>query len=173
MATLDISQINFFMPVFSFLFVFLIVYAILLKTKVIGEDKFFLIFISFIMGIIFMSFSSAELYVRTIIPWFIVLLIVVFLVLVLVMFSTKEADKIFTKSFGWVLVVILILIFLFSAINVFNPIFHPDKGIIMGGSSESSFSQILNFFIYSKWAGSILLLIIAGLVAFVITRTKK
>ena len=39
--------------------------------------------ISFIVAVIFMSFSSLELYVQTILPWFIVLLIVVFLVLMI------------------------------------------------------------------------------------------
>ena len=167
---IDISQINFFMPVFSFLFVSLVVYAILLKSKVIGEDKFFLIFIAFIMGIIFMSFSSLEQYVRTIVPWFIVMTIIVFLVLVLVTFSTKDADKIFNKTFGWAIVVVLIIVFIIAAINVFNPVFHPETGLTSGTGGEGTFSEIYNFIFYSKYAGSILLLVIAAVVAFAITR---
>ena len=66
---IDVSGINFFMPVFSFLFVFVIVYAILAKTKILGDNKFVNLVIGFIMAIIFMSFSSTELYVETIIPW--------------------------------------------------------------------------------------------------------
>ena len=38
-------------------------------------------FVSLIMAVIFMSFSSLDLYVRTIIPWFIALFVCVFLVL--------------------------------------------------------------------------------------------
>ncbi len=78
---LDISGLNFFMPVFSFLFVSLIVYLILFKTKILGEGKFLLLLVSFIMAIIFLSFSSLELYVQTIVPWFVVLLISVFLII--------------------------------------------------------------------------------------------
>jgi len=74
---IDISGLYFFMPVFSFLFVFMIVWAVLAKTKLLGEAGFINFFVSFIMAIIFMSFSSLDLYVRTIIPWFVVLFIMV------------------------------------------------------------------------------------------------
>ena len=55
---IDISGIYFFMPVFSFLFVFLIVYAILARTKILGDSGFVNLLVSFIISIIFMSFSS-------------------------------------------------------------------------------------------------------------------
>jgi len=104
---IDISGIYFFMPVFSFLFVFLITYSILAKTEILGSSGFVNFFLSFIMAIIFMSFSSLDLYVQTIIPWFIVLFIIVFLVLLIAGLSTKDLSKIMTTSFAWVVIVIL------------------------------------------------------------------
>ncbi len=165
---IDISGLNFFMPVFSFLFVTLIVYLILLKTKILGESKFLLVLISFIMAIVFMSFSSLELYVQTIIPWFIVLFVVVLLVLLVAGLSTKSLDKIMTPAFAWVVVGVLIVIFLIAAVKVFNPVFHPDL-IVASGEGTSLLEQIKGY-LDGGAVGSILLLVIAGVVAWVVTR---
>ena len=165
---LDLSGILFFMPVFSFLFVFVVIFALLAKTKIIGESKFVLLLVSFIISIVFMSFSSAELYVRTIIPWFVVLMVVVVLVLLIAMFSTKAWDKIMTPAFAWVVVIILVIIFLVSAIYVFNPVFHPDLGISSG--QGTSMMEQMRLWLDGGFAGSILLLIIAVIVAWVITK---
>ena len=167
---LDISGISFFMPVFSFLFVFLVVYALLLKSRVLGDTPFYLI-ISFIVAVIFMSFSSLELYVRTILPWFIVVVVIAFVVLVVAGISTKNLDWIMGSKLGWVLIIILIIIFLIAAIKVFNPVFHPDL-IISGGQDGGPgiVDQARDFFGSSKWAGTIILLIVAGLVGWFITK---
>jgi hypothetical protein len=172
MAEINIAGLYFFMPVFSFLFVFLIVYAILLKTKILGEGKFVIALISFVIAIIFMSFSTANFstdqYVRTIVPWFAVLLVCVFLVLVLAGLSTKDLGGIMNNKFAWVVIAILIIIFVLAAIRVFNPVFHPEYGITSGDRPQV-LSQIANLFNNSV-GGSILLLIIAIIVAWVITR---
>jgi len=165
---LNISGFLFFMPVFSFLFVFLIIFALLTKTKIIGESKFILVLISFIISIIFMSFSSAELYVRTILPWFVVLMVIVFLVLMIAMFSTKAWDKIFTPAFAWVIVGILILMFLIAAIYVFNPVLHSDLGVT-SGQGTSMIEQIRNY-LDGGVAGSLLLLVVAIIVAWIVTK---
>ena len=130
---IDITGIYFFMPVFSFLFVVFIVYAILAKSKILGESGFVNVLVSFIMAIIFMSFSSLDLYVQTIIPWFVVLVVCVFLVLLIVGFSSGGITKILSnKAVGWIIIAILLVIFLIAAIKVFNPVFHPDLGITSG-----------------------------------------
>ena len=165
---IDISGIFFFMPVFSFLFVFLIVYAVLARTKLLGDSGFVNFFVSFIMAIIFMSFSSLDLYVQTIIPWFIVLFVMVFLVLLVAGLSTKELSKIMTTKFAWVIIVILIIIFLIAAIKVFNPVFHPDL-IVTSGEGISLVEQI-NYLAGGRVFGTVLLIIIAGIVSWVLTR---
>jgi len=167
---LDITGIYFFMHVFSFLFVFVVVYAILAKTKVLGEQKVNLI-VSFVMAIIFMNFSSMQLYVETMLPWFIVFVICLFLVLVIMAFSTKDVGKMMTPAFAWIMVAILVVIFLISAIKVFNPVFHPEYGITSGNSPQI-ISQIRSVFDNSA-SGSILLLIVAAVVTWVLVRKGK
>jgi hypothetical protein len=163
---IDISGLYFFMPVFSFLFVFVIIYALLAKSKIIGESKGVLILISLIIAIVFMSFSSMELYVQTIIPWVVVLTIVIFFVLMLGMFTSK--DWVPKSWLGWIVVAVLILIFLIAAIRVFNPVLHPDLGITSG--QGTSFIEQVRGYLGGGIAGSVLLLIIAGIVAWVITK---
>jgi len=166
---LNISGIYFFMPIFSFLFVFVVVYAVLNKTKVLGEQKINIL-VSLVMAIIFMNFSSMQLYVETIVPWFIVLLICLFLVLVLMAFSTKKLDDVLKPWFAWVFVAILVVIFLISAIRVFNPVFHPEYGIV-SGSHPQVISQIRHLF-DTQVGGSILLLVAAVIVTFVLVKAK-
>jgi len=167
---LNITGIYFFMPVFSFLFVFVVVYAILAKTKVLGEQKVNLI-VSFVMAIIFMNFSSMQLYVETMLPWFVVFVICLFLVLIIMAFSTIDVGKMMTPAFAWVMVAILVVIFLISAIKVFNPVFHPEYGIT-SGSSPQIISQIRSVFDNST-SGSVLLLIVAAVVTWVLVRKGK
>jgi hypothetical protein len=168
-GVIDVSGINFFMPIFSFLFVFIVIYAILFKTKVLGDNKFVNSLVSFIISIIFLSFSSMETYVRNIIPWFAVLVVILFLVLMVMMFSTKKYEDMMTKGFAWFVVAIFIIVFLIVAINVFNPVFHQDR-ILVSGDNPQVISQLIYFIFYSNWAGTILLLIIAAVVAWVITK---
>ena len=166
---IDISGIYFFMPVFSFFFVFLIVWAVLAKTKLLGDTGFVNLFVSFIMAIIFMSFSSLDLYVRTIIPWFVVLLIMVFLVLLIAGLSTKDLAKIMSTKFAWAVIVILLIIFLVAAVKVFNPVLHPDL-IITSGEGTSLVEQI-RYAAGGSAFGTILLIIIAGIVSFVLSKS--
>lgn len=168
---IDLSAINFFTPIASFLFVFVVVYAILIKTEILGSNKGMNALIGFVMAVVFVSFSSLGTYVNNIIPWFIVLLVILFFILLVAKFTTKDFDKMMTKGFAWVVVIIFIIVFLIVAINVFNPVFHPDKILAQSSDSEPhAISQLIYFLFYSQWAGVVLLLIIAAIVAWYVTK---
>jgi len=168
---LEIGGLYFFMPVFSFLFVFLVVFGVLTKTKVLGGAAAANVIVSFIVAVIFMSFSSLELYVRSVLPWLITLVIIVVIVLVIAGVTTKDLGWIMKPGIGWVIVVIVVIVFFVAAIKVFNPVFHPDLVITEGEEGGVTImEQFKDFFGTSKWAGSILLLIIAILVGWFIMR---
>jgi hypothetical protein len=86
-------------------------------------------------------------------------------------FSTKDVGKMMTPAFAWIMVAILVVIFLISAIKVFNPVFHPEYGITSGNSPQI-ISQIRSVFDNSA-SGSILLLIVAAVVTWVLVRKGK
>lgn len=166
MPTIDVSGLTFFMPVFSFLLVTFIVYAILLATKILGDNKLFLGLVSVILGVVFICFSSLELYVRTVTPWVAVLIVVVFFVLLVGGFAGGKVDWIAKTWFGILVIILVVIIFLIAAIKVFNPVLHPDLIITGGEDGPGIIVQLEDFFNGGRWLGSILILIVAVLVVW-------
>jgi len=156
---LDISGLSYFMPIFGFLFVFVIVYALLLKTKLLGENMFVNLIISFIVAIIFSVTASAQTYVQQVAPWFAVLMIALFFVLIIIGLSQQKISDIMKPGFVWVFIVLLILVFLISAIKVFPNAFGHAWWDVVGFVT-----------VQARIAGAIILLIIAGIAAWIITR---
>ena len=69
------------LPIMAFMFVFLVIYALLAKTEILGGNTFIHFFVSFIIAIVFaMSPTATEFTIMTI-PWIAVLLVVVLLIL--------------------------------------------------------------------------------------------
>ena len=167
---IDISGIFFFMPVISFLFVFLIVWSILVKSKILGDAPWVNLFVGLIMATIFMSFSSLDLYVRTVIPWFVVLFVCVFLVMLLTGLAAGDITKFMGNWLGWVSIIILVVIFLISAIKVFNPVFHPDLLITTG--EGTSLIQQIRYGADGTVFGTLFLIVIAAIVSWVLIKFR-
>jgi len=153
---IDLSGLEFFMPIFGFLFVFAIVYALLAKTGLLGGSKFINVLISFIVAIIFATVGSAQEYVQTVTPWFVILVVVLFFILLIVGMSGHAVTDIIGKRFVWIFIAALILIFLVSATRVFAPIWLDVQDFI---SNEG------------RIVGGVLLLIVAALAAWVLTKS--
>lgn len=152
---IDISGLNYFMPLFGFLFVFVIVLALLIKTKILGDNKFINILVGFIIAIIFATMTSVRGYVQAVTPWFAVLVIALFFILVIVGLSQQKIEDFVKPWFVWVFVIVLILIFLISAIKVF----------------PFTFSDITDFITTeARIVGAVILLIVAALAAWVIAK---
>ncbi|MEK6890582.1 MAG: hypothetical protein AABX03_00425 [Nanoarchaeota archaeon] len=169
---LDVSGLSYFMSIFGFLFVFLVMYAILVKTNILGESPFINSFVSFVFAIIFVVFSPAVKYVQTIVPWVAILVICLFFVLVIVGFSQKDMSSFMKPGLAWVFIILLAIIFLVSAIVVFNPFLKPYLPGSSGGGDPFLLS-IKNFAYSDKVLGAVLLLIIAALTSWFITKKAK
>ena len=169
---LDFSWLGYYMSFFGFMLVFLVMYSILAKTKILGDSSFMNFFVSFIFAIIFVAFSPGIDYVQTVLPWFSILIICLFMVLILIGFSQKKMDDFMKPWLAWVAIVILVIIFLISAIVVFNPVIKP---YLPGQSSASgdTFLLVVVGFIYSeKFLGAVLLIIIAAATSWIIAKGK-
>ena len=155
---IDLTWLSYYVPIFGFLFVFTMIFAVLAKTKILGESPFVNLLISFIFGIIFVTFVPGVIYVQTIIPWFVILMISLFFLLMIVGFSQKEIDSFMKPWITWLFIGLLVVMFLWSAIVVFNPFF---QGYI-------------NNLIYSeRFFGAALLFIVALLASWILTRSVK
>ena len=168
----DLTAITYFAPIAAFLIVFAVVFAILLKTKILGEHKLGLLIISFIIATLFISAAGAVTFIRTIIPWFAVLVITLVFLLMVTGLIGKPAEFM-NKGIGVAFVIILGLVFLVSGFFIFSYLitpYLPGPGFGIGGDPKTlAFADWL----YSpRVAGAILLVIISVAVSWVLVKTK-
>jgi len=120
MATfLDISILSHFVSVFTFLLVFVIIFGLLEVFKVFGEGRKGLhALIAACIGFIFIFSSGVTTVIQTFMPWFTILILVIFFILFAVrMFGVSQKDISSAITEGSVMTWILIftvLILLFS-----------------------------------------------------------
>jgi len=151
----DVSGFESLLPIFGFLLIFIVVYASLNKTKILGESEFVQLFTAFLVSIIFILAVQPRDYILNIIPWFAILIIVMFLILAFTGFVGGLEG--WGKGIGKGLVVVMLIIFLIIAYFVFSLVISP---II---------SEIGN---YPKVVGAVVLLVISAVVSWVLVKSK-
>ncbi|HLC53095.1 MAG TPA: hypothetical protein VJK03_00990 [Candidatus Nanoarchaeia archaeon] len=126
----DLTSVSDFLPLLSFLVVFVLVFAVLVKTKVV-ENTFFQLFIAFLLATMFITASGARTYIENIVPWFAVLLVCLFFVLALTGFVGKDVEFM-NKGVGILFIIGLILVFLISAGIIFSSTLQPYYEMLAG-----------------------------------------
>ncbi len=150
--------------VLPFLLIFFIAFAILEKTKVLGENKQLNALLSFVLGLIFVGAVFPKLVVANLILFLTVSLVVVFVVLLLWGFIAGEEGLKFTnfsKGLKGVIAVVIILsvvIFLLSITGIFP--------------------GLIDFLFHQSWSGSfwtnfLFVIVIAAAIALVLKGSKK
>lgn len=150
----SVSVIGYFVPIFAFLLVFVVVYALLKKTEVVGGNEPIMLFISFILASFFIVEASLVDFVKFSSAWFGAGVVALFFLLVVLAFLPgKDPLGFLTKNdwFSWFMLGLIMLFFIVSAAYVFNWVL--DWGMI-------------NDWFSSDWFGMILLLVIAGVVSW-------
>lgn len=148
--------------VYPFLLIFFIVFAVLEKTKVLGDDKKQLnALLAFVIGLIFVGAVFPKLFVSNMILFLTVALVVVFVVLLLWGFiaSGKEGFEISKglKTFLMIVLGIAVVIAVFWATGV--------GGSFFDFLFNSSWSNVF-------WTNFLFLVVIAAALALVIGKTK-
>lgn len=166
----DLSGFSYFVPIFSFLLVTVVIYALLNKLKILGDSETVSLFVAFIIAIIFVSVISVRQVVENVIPWFAVLIIAIFFIFVILGFSQGKFEKA-PVWLMWTFVVIIVGIFLVSLMKVFSTVIYP---YLPGtGSPSDPFLAKLKEFVYSsRFLGAVLLLIIAAITARILIKSK-
>ena len=134
-------------------------YALLAKLKLLGEQKYIHLLISFIIAIIFVAFTSTREIVIKATPWAAVLLVLVFFIMILVGFTQKKMDDVIGPWLGWVVIILLVLIFLIIFMKVLG------YNIL---NFLGDFNNIVQD--YPKIFGALAILVVAALASWVITR---
>lgn len=159
---IDISGISYFAPVAAFLVVFLIVFAMLNKTKLIGENAWVQLFLSLLIATIFISGAGVRDYVLTITPWFAVFVVSLFFILFIIGFVGKPVEFL-TKGIGVMFVIALIIVFLISGFVIFSEYLIP---FLPGGRVGQDIYGTRVF-------GALVLLLISAAVSWVLVRKEK
>jgi len=174
MAT-DSTQIFLQYPIFSrfllpFFLVFFILYAILEKTKILGgENHKINALVSFIIGLIFVTFLSPTLILNNLVLFLSIAMVIVLIVLMIWGFLSGDAEmKILTEK-GWMkitLFVIVIIAIVLGALWAF------------GISLPTLGSNLISFLFRQSWSGSfwtnaLFAVMIAIALALVIGRAAK
>lgn len=163
----DVSAITYFAPILAFFVVFLVVFAVLYKSKIIGESKWVILFVSFVIASLFISAAGVRRYVEVVTPWFGALLVSLFFLLVLIGLVGGKAESL-QGGLRTFFVIVGILIFLISGVVVFSDTLAP----WLPGSAES-YGNPVSYWLYSPPAiGALLLLIITAAVSWVLMKAK-
>lgn len=141
---LDISLLEYFLPVFTFLFVFVVLYAVLDKFKLIGDNKGVKLLAAFSVSILFLFSSDALNLINFITPWFIVFVVIAMFLIALFMFiGVKEEALVKRVGSGeviWPIIIISIILLIVALVHVFGEYQSPYKT----GSTEETVKQTVS-----------------------------
>jgi hypothetical protein len=173
MAQVDLSGIEYFVPLIGFILVFVIIYAVLNKTKVF-ENLWLELFISFLVSTLFISVIGPLEYIQAITPWFAILLVSLFFILVLTGFVGDKDDAL-KKLIGQVFVYILLLVFLVAAFFVFSSMITPyiPGSAYYGSGANKDFLKLISWTYESKTAGAFWLILVSALASWILVRSSK
>ncbi len=153
-SEVPLSAIGYFMPIFAFLLVFIVIFAILKKTDILGDNSAVSVFISFIISSFFVVEASLVEFIQFNSAWFAVGTVSLFFIITLVAFLPwKEPFEFMVKGnwFSWVILGIIAAFFVVSSAYVFN-------WVVDWGMVQEWFN--------TEWFGMILLLLIAAVVSW-------
>lgn len=161
------SSLVFIMPLLAFLFIFIVSFALFSKTKILGGSEVTNVLISFLISIIFVVNPPATKFTLATIPWIAVLMVVLlFILLILTFVKGNIEDIVKSKIVALILVAAVLLVFLGAAVNVFGPLIN----VVSSGSLEPIQNTALELFLSPAVLGAIVLVIIAGITYYFLTK---
>jgi hypothetical protein len=166
----DLAGFSYFAPILAFLIVFIIMFALLHKTKLLGEVVWFNLFISLFVAAIFVSAAGVRDYVLTITPWFGALVVSLFFILFIVGFAGKDVEFLH-KGIGIFFVIVLILVFLVSGFIVFSDVLLPYLPGSSGAGADPGVFSLTREIYGTRVFGAILLVAISAVVSWVLVRS--
>ncbi|PIN89139.1 hypothetical protein COU60_04715 [Candidatus Pacearchaeota archaeon CG10_big_fil_rev_8_21_14_0_10_34_76] len=167
----DVGGLGFLAPVLAFLIVAIILGALLKKTEILGNNPWTSLIVALGISAIFVSVASIRSLVLDVIPWFAVLLLMLFFLLVLTAFMGKS-DMI-GKKLGWFFIIAMIVIFFVVGINVFAGSILPYlPGPTFGFGGEPKYLIFFDWFYSPRISGAFWLIVSAIVTGWVLVKSK-
>ncbi len=116
-SPLDVGLLSKFSIIFSMLFIFAIVYAVLQYTKLLGDNRGLNSIIALVTALMLLFAPNVAAVITVMIPWFILILVFILLIYMLFRFmGASEADMTHVlkeyKTIIWVTIVLAVIIFI-------------------------------------------------------------
>lgn len=155
---ISLAPFEIFMPLVAFLFIFVLVFALLKKTALLGSDGVN-VFISFLVSIIFIVNVQLVDFVKLSTSWVVVFVVCLFFIL-FVSSIVKAPEEVLTKNknVAWIIIGLVVILLIFSSSYVFNWAINWD---------------LLRDWFDEEWFGTVVLLVIAGIVSWNLTKAVK
>lgn len=151
---INLSAFEYILPLLSFLLVFVVVFIVIVKSKL-TESKFVQLLVAFIVALLFVSVSGASKYILTITPWFAVFVVSLAFILAMAGFFGKIPEGL-TKGIGIVFVIGLLIVFLISAYFVFSP--------------APFFTAVKGWILSPRIYGALILLVVGAVAAWILSQ---
>tara|TARA_Y100000310_G_C20678945_1_gene814741 strand:+ start:2318 stop:2842 length:525 start_codon:yes stop_codon:yes gene_type:complete len=160
MATfLDVGLLEFFLPVFTFLLVVALVYAMSSKVFEGVSDRVRWVAAISIGFLVLFSGTSMEL-INLYTPWFVVMIVFLFLLFALFMFFGTPEIELFSKIGGHTLVLVVALLLLIASMaSVLGPVFTPYQTDDEGRTIQS---ETIRTLFHPRVLGAVFILLIAA-----------
>lgn len=168
----ELAGVEFLAPILVFFIVAIVVGALLRKTKLFGDNVWIDVFLALSVAILFVIVTEAREVVLDVTPWFAVMLVALFFILMIVGFIGKT-EAIAGKGLGWFFVILLGIVFLTAIISSFYSSilpYLPGPSFGFGGNPEKLF-----FFgwLYSpQVSGTFWLIVSAVVVGWILVKGK-
>lgn len=168
---LDTGVLGYVVPIFSFLLVYAVLYAVLAKTKILGENNLVNSVIPLAVSILLLLMPGAVSFINFITPWFVVLVIVGFAVALLFLFLGADEGTLRSWAHNptvyWTALIFMMIILVAGLIHVFGNFFGaPEAGGSVGSEVQWSI-------FHPKIIATVFILIIATFAVKFISEEKK
>lgn len=171
MATfLDLGAMNvleYFFPAFIFILVFVLLYATLDKTGLIGKNKSLNITVSLIVALTVLFSGSAVELINFVTPWFAVIIVISLLAILVLSAHLKEGAEL---KFSLVHILAMIfagIVLIVGITQVFGPVFTP----FVEGADPDWWA--LRTIFHPRVLGAVFILLVAGFAIKYLAAVKK
>lgn len=159
------AAMDFIISTFIFIFIFAVLYAIISKIELFGENKAVHVLIAFSTSMLVIFIPETKALINFMTPWFVIFIILlVFILLAVMTLGIKHSEitdwlKNVSPSTTYAVVSIVILIFLFAIFKVFGNVF-----TVAGPEQTGLWAALTRVILQPKIVGIFFLLLIASAV---------
>ncbi|MBS3166703.1 hypothetical protein J4403_00665 [Candidatus Woesearchaeota archaeon] len=165
MATpLDISLLTYLLPVFVAIMIYVVLYAVLVRTKVLGESNSINAWVALALALLFLAMPGAVKFISFVAPWFVTMVIIALCVFLVFLFMGMDLAHIkkyilVDSTVMWIALMFSIVIVVAGLIATFGQFFGADATVQAG--EIAPVNEIQYTFSNSRLIAAVFLFVIA------------